>query len=191
MDALDRAFYDSFEFVEPTGKRFLLGIDVSGSMGWCGPAGMDCLTCAEGAAAMAMTIARTESKYKIMGFAHEFRDLGITASDSLQSALNKTGINNFGGTDCALPMIYAKENKLPVDCFVVLTDSETWFGDIHPCQALADYRRSMGIDSKLVVVGMEGNKFTIADSKDASMLDVVGFDQSFPTILAEFAKGNV
>lgn len=31
--ALDAAFYLSFKFVQPTGKRFLLALDVSGSMG--------------------------------------------------------------------------------------------------------------------------------------------------------------
>ena len=30
--ALEAAFYLSFKFVEPTGKRFLLALDVSGSM---------------------------------------------------------------------------------------------------------------------------------------------------------------
>ena len=30
--ALDAAFYLSFKFVQPTGKRFLLALDVSGSM---------------------------------------------------------------------------------------------------------------------------------------------------------------
>ena len=32
VDALDAAFYTAFENVEPTGKRFLLALDVSGSM---------------------------------------------------------------------------------------------------------------------------------------------------------------
>ena len=32
VDALDAAFYTAFENVEPTGKRLLLALDVSGSM---------------------------------------------------------------------------------------------------------------------------------------------------------------
>ena len=47
----------------------------------------------------------------------------------------------MGGTDCALPMIYAKEKKLDVDVFIVYTDSETWFGKIHPSEALKQYRK--------------------------------------------------
>ena len=53
---------------------------------------------------------------------------------------------------------------------------ETWAGDVHPVQALRDYRARSGIDARLVVVGMVSNGFAIADPDDAGMLDVVGFD---------------
>ena len=33
-DALEDAFYAAFDAVEPTGKRHLLALDVSGSMSW-------------------------------------------------------------------------------------------------------------------------------------------------------------
>jgi len=33
-DALESAFYSSFAFVEPTGRRHYLALDVSGSMSW-------------------------------------------------------------------------------------------------------------------------------------------------------------
>ena len=62
--------------------------------------------------------------------------------------------NNFGGTDCALPMTWALQNHVKVDIFVVYTDNETWAGGIHPIQALEQYRRKMGIPAKLVVAGM-------------------------------------
>ena len=34
----------------------------------------------------------------------------------------------MGGTDCAQPMIHAKQKKLKVDVFIVYTDCETWAG---------------------------------------------------------------
>ena len=57
----------------------------------------------------------------------------------------------FGGTDCALPMVYALDHEREIDTFVILTDSETWAGDVHPAQALRDYRRASGIDARLVL----------------------------------------
>lgn len=93
----------------------------------------------------------------------------------------------MGSTDCAQPMLWALQNKVKVDTFVVYTDSETWHGDIHPHQALEKYRQQMG-DAKLVVVGMCANQFSIANPKDQGMLDVVGFDTATPQAIAEFSK---
>jgi 60 kDa SS-A/Ro ribonucleoprotein len=37
-------------------------------------------------------------------------------------------------------MVWARRNKLRVSAFVTYTDSETWAGNIHPAQALRQYR---------------------------------------------------
>jgi 60 kDa SS-A/Ro ribonucleoprotein len=49
----------------------------------------------------------------------------------------------------------------------------------------------MGIDAKLVVMGMTATDFSIADPTDRGMLDVVGMDSAAPNIVREFALGNV
>ena len=95
----------------------------------------------------------------------------------------------FGGTDCALPMLYAMTREREIDTFVIYTDSETWAGDVHPAQALRDYRRASGIGARLVVVGMVSNGFSIADPADPGMLDVVGFDTATPQLISDFAGG--
>jgi 60 kDa SS-A/Ro ribonucleoprotein len=86
-------------------------------------------------------------------------------------------------------MLYATANKIEADVFVVYTDSETWAGKVHPVQALKEYRQKMGIPAKLIVCGMVANNFTIADPTDSGMLDVVGFDTSAPSVMADFARG--
>jgi 60 kDa SS-A/Ro ribonucleoprotein len=85
-------------------------------------------------------------------------------------------------------MLWAMANKVKADVFVIYTDSETWFGKIHPVQALQQYRQKMGIAAKLVVVGMVSNGFTIADPQDAGMLDVVGFGTDVPRVMADFMR---
>lgn len=184
--ALDDAFYKSFANVEPANKRTLIGLDVSGSMS--SPMGGSALSVAEAAAAMCMVTARTEPKCHIFGFAQTFRDLGITARDSLDDVLTKTTRQNFGSTDCSLPMIYASQKDIEVDTFCVYTDNETFAGHSHPVQELAKYRKKTGIKSKLIVVGMTSTEFTIADSQDGGMLDCVGFDSSAPAVMAEFSR---
>jgi 60 kDa SS-A/Ro ribonucleoprotein len=88
-------------------------------------------------------------------------------------------------------MRYAQALEREVDTFVIYTDSETWADDIHPVQALYDYRHASGIDARLVVVGMVANGFSIADPGDRGMLDVVGFDTATPQLIADFARGTV
>ena len=80
--------------------------------------------------------------------------------------------------------------KLNVDCFIILTDSETWVGNIHPVEALRQYRHKSGIPAKLIVVGMVSNEFTIADPDDAGMMDVVGFDSAVPELVTDFVTGG-
>lgn len=97
----------------------------------------------------------------------------------------------MGNTDCAQPMIYAKQKKLKVDVFIVYTDNETWAGKIHPSKALQQYRRAMGIDARLIVCAMSATSFTIADPSDAGMLDIAGFDSAAPEIIRTFAMGEI
>jgi len=191
VEALDEAFELSFGAVEPAGTRHLLGLDVSSSMSGGEIAGVPGLTPSAATAALAVVAARTEPWTAIMGFADSFRDLGITAKDRIDEATRKVSGLTFGGTDASLPMTWALANKVNVDTFVVLTDSETWAGKIQPVQALVKYRQATGINAKLIVVGMTSTGFTIADPTDAGMLDVVGFDGAAPALMAKFAKGLI
>ncbi len=188
--ALDDMFYLAFGNIEPTGKDILLALDVSGSMTGA-LAGSEHLTCAEGTACMAMAIARVEKNYEVMGFAGTFKDLGISPKDRLDVACKKVHDNNFGSTDCSLPMKYAMQNKMKMDAFVVMTDSETYGGSAHPTQALNQYRQKFVKDAKMVVVGMNSNGFTIADPTDPLQLDVVGFDTATPNVISAFISGKI
>jgi 60 kDa SS-A/Ro ribonucleoprotein len=190
VDALNEGVHLSFKHIEPTGKRTLLAVDVSGSMAASVGMGLD-LSAAQVSGVMASVIARTEPYYQIMGFASSFRDLGITAKMDLSSVMRRMQDNNFGSTDCSLPMTWALEKSMQFDTFVVITDNETWAGRVHPHVALKDYRRRMGIDARLIVVGVTATNFTIADPNDSGMLDVVGCDSNLPRLIAEFSKGNV
>lgn len=185
LEALETAFYNSFDNVEPTGARVGLFLDVSGSMGWSS-AGSSVMTCAMAAAAMSMVFARKEQNVVIKGFAHELRDLNITAESTIEQAVRAAQLNTFGGTDCAQPMIWAKETKTELDTFICITDNETWFGKTHPHEALRDYRNASGIDAGEIVIGMTSTNFTVSDPSDPRTLDVVGFSTDVPSLVSSF-----
>jgi 60 kDa SS-A/Ro ribonucleoprotein len=207
VDALDVAFYASFANVEAAGARLLLALDVSGSMTYGEIAGVPGLTPRDASAALALVTAATEPRYEIVGFfagrggfrkrgrpVHRgyvdgLTPLAISPRQRLDDVVKTVSDLPFGGTDCALPMQYALVNEREIDTFVIYTDSETFAGDVHPVQALRDYRSTSGIDARMVVVGMVSNGFSIADPTDPGTLDVVGFDTTTPQLVSDFARG--
>jgi 60 kDa SS-A/Ro ribonucleoprotein len=214
VDALDFSFYAAFDNVESTGLRHLLALDVSGSMD--SPVmGIPNLSARMLTGAMAMVIARTEPMYECVAFSASGVDawaspqkgrwgglyggrfvdgissLAISPKQRLSDVMRAVQALEMGGTDCALPMLYASDRNRDVDVFTILTDNETWAGQIHPMEALRKYRRKTGIAAKLAVVGMTATDFSIADPQDSGTLDLVGFDTAVPTLLAGFARGEV
>lgn len=208
IEQLDETFYLAFKTIEPTGKRFYLGIDISGSMDGGTVAG-SALTPREASVAMAMVTMRTEKQYEIMGFTagggtvrnnakrshYRSGDYGltkieITSKMLLPRACEIARALPMGGTDCALPILDAMQRKLEVDAFITYTDNETWAGDIHPSQALEQYRQKTGIDAKLVAVGMTATEYSIAKDDDFNSMNVVGFDSAAPALISNFVSGK-
>lgn len=205
VDALEAGFYYAFDNVEPINKNVLIAIDVSGSMGWGNTvSGCPNLTPAMAAACMAMVFARKEPAYHIIGFAHQLLRLDITKNDSLDSVCREV-TKNGGGTDCALPMLYADKQDLDVEGFIVFTDNVTWLGNIHPTRAFNDYQKARlgqaggfkkgspsheqklsASKAKLAVVSMTATKETINEPDNPFMLDVVGFDTATPLLVNDF-----
>ena len=86
------------QFVEPTYKRYLLAIDVSGSMSSLNCIGTS-LTPRVASAAMAMLIARTEPQYHFVGFSNTLVPLNINSTQRLDTVIRtidqvNSGLNN-------------------------------------------------------------------------------------------------
>lgn len=197
-DALDAAFYLSFKSIVPANKRFVLALDVSGSMDMGEVAGVAGLSPRVASAALALVTAATEQETVMMAFSSSAGSrvhrgvsmVNITPKDRLDTACLKSSklSAGMGTTDTSLPPLWAIDSKVKTDVFVILTDNETYQGEIHTSQAIAKYRNTSGIDAKLVVVGMTSTGFTIADPSDPGMLDVVGFDSATPSLISDFSR---
>lgn len=211
IDALNEAFYESFKLITPTGKRLVLAIDCSGSMDSGEIAGVPGLNPRTAAAVMSLVTARTENQYTIVGFTSAvghsrfvfgsnsrtgsygegLRSLNISPKNRLDSVVEEMQKFNWGGTDCALPMLWAKEMNIEADGFVIYTDNETYAGNIHPTQALTEYQQHSGINARMAVVGFTATPFTIADPERNDQMDFVGFDSAAPQIMSDFFRGDI
>jgi hypothetical protein len=196
--ALSTTFRQAFGNITPTGKRYMIGLDVSGSMSMCMCAGAKNITPREGSVAMAMMTLHAEGaeNVHIYGFSDVFYNFNgkIRPEMTIQDAIKATDVP-FGATNCALPMTEAlkmyRQNGTVFDVFCVYTDSETYAPTVHPQVALEIYRKETGIDAKLIVVGMTSNCLTIADPKDKNTLNLAGFDTSTPELISMFARGLI
>lgn len=186
VEELNDTFYKSFHYVEGSGKRFLLGLDVSGSMSQ--GTSIEGVCARDASAVMAMSLVHSEPRISTMAFASEFQNFNLHKRMSLNEVVTAMRSLNFGRTDCALPMIHALNNGMEIDTFVIFTDNETWCGKVHPYEALNTYRKHTGIDAKLIVCAMTSTEFSIADPNDAGMLDIVGLDTNVPALITEFSK---
>ena len=199
VDALDAAFYAAFGAVEPAGKRTLVALDVSGSMG-SSASGLP-ISCREASAALALVTMATEPDVDVVGFTAEGGDcwhgrsalsqLAISPRQRLDDAIRSVSNLPFGGTDCALPMTWAAQQGREYDTIIVVTDNETWAGPIHPHQALREYRERVVPGARLIVVGMTATEISIADPADPGSLDVAGFDAAVPNLIADFSRRTI
>lgn len=188
LDILETALDRSFDVVQPTGKTFLHAVDVSGSMSYYTISSVG-LTCCEIATTLALATAKAERNYMIRGFATDFRDLKITARDSFSSALAKATRQNFGGTDAAVAYDWAIRDRIHVDVFCFWTDCESWAGNAHPSQRLADYRRHVNPKAKAIYVTLAPYNVSLVDSQDPHSWDFSGFDPAMPKAIQMIATG--
>jgi len=213
-DQLTTTFLRSFKNVAPTGKRYMAALDVSGSMD-VACMGCPAISCRQASAALAHMLYETEHNGKghvyVRGFTavassgygyglgsvspadNGFRNFDpyVRCGMTLDQFIAATTAP-FGATDCSLPMLRATEEGLDVDVFIVMTDSETFAGKVHPQVALEEYRKKANKpDAKLIVVGMTANNLTIADPNDRNTLNLAGFDASMPEIIAMFVRGEL
>jgi hypothetical protein len=194
--ALTDLFRLSYGAVTPTGKRIMLGIDVSGSMS-TQVLGSKVLSCRDASIAMALLYLETEKNVSAVAFSNELTDLIAPSRNQLRrgmtldQALAATNGMAFSSTDCVLPIHHAIKHNLQIDAFIIITDNETYAPGEHPQNALVRYRELTGITAKLIILGMTGNCFTIADPTDRNTLNLAGFDTSTPEIASMFMRGEI
>ena len=195
-NAFTQLYQLSYGTITPTGQSIMVAVDVSGSMS-SAVLGSKVLTCRDASIAMALLYLETEKNVSIVAFSDGLTDMSTPSRSQLRrgmtidQALSATSGMSFSSTDCVLPILHAIKHNLKIDAFIVLTDNETYAPNEHPQSALVRYRQLMGTETKLIVIGMTGNCFTIVDPNDKKTLNLAGFDTSTPEIASMFLRGEI
>jgi 60 kDa SS-A/Ro ribonucleoprotein len=214
VNALDEAFYMAFGTITPSNARIRLAVDVSGSMHSLRVSGMEAISAATGAAAMALITAATEPRADIVAFSHTMVPLEISPDMRLDAVMKKMAAIPYGGTIVSLPIIdAAQQGQRDIEAFVTYTDNETYNGYqgwsntfvssawgprsrervLIPTvsEALRDYRDRNGKSTRNVVVAFSTNAISVADPEDPDQLDVAGFDTATPQLISDFTAGTL
>lgn len=189
VSALEDAFYTSFGYVPKSGKRGIIGLDVSSSMTRPNTlAGVQGLSPRVASAVMAMVTVRTEEQSEVVAFSDRLVPFNMTRHSSLEEVLREMARVPFGATDCSKPIQYAIDNNREVDYFITYTDNETGG---NPSATLFTYRARTKPDVRNVVVAITANRISLADPNDPYALDLVGLDAATPALIGEFIAGNI
>jgi 60 kDa SS-A/Ro ribonucleoprotein len=198
INALDDAFYASFENLEPINKRVLIAIDKSGSMR--SSASATVLSAMECAAIMAMATVRKSNNYHIVGYDAENQgwgggdrsglvELNINPHQRLDDIV-KNLPHDGGGTDASLPARWARKNKIKVDAICLYSDGESWKGHTHASQEMDNYRRYVGSRVAFCTCDTVANATMLTDNLDGDAFHCAGFDEQAPSLIQNFINSH-
>lgn len=191
IDALDDAFYLSFQAVEPMGQGVVIALDVSGSMS--ARSTMRGFTAYDLAAVMGMVHVETEANPHIIAFSNRLHSIHLKKGMRLQDAIRVVQSFSGGGTDLSIPLRYAANHgqAFPGDrvrAVVTYTDNQN--GEYTYPNHLRSARGLNGLTMKNVVAAMTAERYSVNDPKDPDGLDVVGFSTDAPSVIASFVRGG-
>jgi 60 kDa SS-A/Ro ribonucleoprotein len=167
-DALDEAFYLSFGNVEGSGKRTLLAIDISGSMGYGhylhghGVAGST-LSPRMAAAALAMVHLHAEPQIEIVGIDSNIYGINISKRQRLDDVMK--AIPQGGRTNLALPYLHANPVNGP-EVFITHVGGPTTLIEVGAWRLLTVLPRDERREARAIACAMVANKWSINDPDD-------------------------
>lgn len=198
-DILEKAIEEAFVSLDPTGKFFFHGVDVSGSMSNSGLESL-CMTPLEIGSIMALATIKSEKYYDVVAFskAPAVPFPGLRKNTSFKDIITRThtaGIpQEYVGswTDLSAGIKYATENKIKADVLVFWTDGQSWRGT-HPSLAFKEYKSKVNPEAKVVYVILVPytDRITLTDPSDSRSYDIAGFTAESPKLVQMIANGEL
>lgn len=187
--ALESAFYKSLKCLPPSGKKYLLALDISGSM--TSPIMHSPVTSAQAECAMvaAQIAAEGTENVDVVLFSDDLveidsRELHDRTIDNMWRTIARFG---FGGTDASLAFKFATEKKRQYDAIVVYTDNESW-GHARNMGSYLDAYRKISPNVKTISVAFALSEFSILP-RHPNNLNVAGLSADLPAVITKFVEG--
>ncbi|XP_013775576.1 60 kDa SS-A/Ro ribonucleoprotein-like [Limulus polyphemus] len=182
----------SFKMVQSTNKRYLVAIDIRGSM-FHGRKTSGCryLCSADAACLVLMALAQAESgRLTTLVFSKDgLEEIEVDKEMSHGDVFKKLRETPMGTVNLAGPLQWAKEKKKSFDVILICTDNQIQ-PEVHPVDAFKDYRKDLDLpQARLVVCAFSSKDNFLAPSDDPDVLHVAGFDENVLQVIQDFACG--
>lgn len=184
VDALNTTYELALKAIIPTGKKILIGVDVSGSMQ--SAVNNMAMNASQIANILAITILKSEKNAELVWFDTNLVPVTIGRRSSIDEVLSKSP--HGGGTDCAQPIVYAANKLESYDAILILTDNETWAGPRHGFEVLESYRKNVNQNVKVIEIALTATGHSTMPNDDKNLLRVVGFDASVINVINKYLE---
>ncbi len=188
LNALERGIFNSFANVEPSGLRFLVGVDCSMSMQSGGVPGMDSVTPEVASMVLAKLFSGIEPTTTVVGFATRISDItgGLKNATSIAHVMSANA-RHGESTNLGLPIEFALKRDGPYDCIVIVTDGQDNTGE-HPQILMEQYWKGRNPNCVLVHMQMTGGTMVTIGKEDPRVLNIPGFDTNVFQTIVELTK---
>lgn len=191
-DALHTLHMASFKMVPSTGKRYLIAVDVRNPMVHSRTVGGANLTPSDATALLLMALVRAEGQNVVaIAFSNKgMANIDINNKMTLSDITRRMRETPMGPVNMAAPLQWAQEKKRYFDIIIVCTDNQTQPGDVHPAEALKEYRKTFNLpQTRFIVCAMSSQGFSLAPPDEPGMLDIAGCNVKILQVIQDFARG--
>jgi 60 kDa SS-A/Ro ribonucleoprotein len=156
-NSLESAIYKCFKYGEPTGKKWIIGMDCSGSMTTHAFNNIPGMTPLDGEIVITLALLEAGDEVDVYRFDNQIKPARLHTGMTIDQARNEIYRGQFGSTNVGLLYEQAMKNRVfggePYDMFVAITDNEVNTG-YQPVSLLKQYRDKHNANAKQVVLGM-------------------------------------
>ncbi len=187
-NSLDRSFAKG----NPSNKRIVVALDISGSMRRTyDNAQVSSYVPIHIGALLLAYILRIEPYATAYLFTDRTFDYHGTTHRGVMDTITYVCSYPSGNTDISSPLFRAMQDVPDADAVVLITDNETWKNK-QPIHVVMDrYRAITKKPTKLIVIGLTATRYTVADPNDPYAYNIAGFSTTVPDVLSSLLGAAV
>lgn len=188
-EALEKALELSFGNTPELGGRTAIGCDTSGSMSSARISERSTTRAIDIAAIFTAALLKTTQDAIVLPFDTRLHMDKFSANDTLMTTARVLASKGGGGTNVGLPLEYLLQNRIVVDTFVGITDSESWYGRGF-LPAWREYKQKVAPNAKAFLLEVAPYGHSVAPATEKDVWYFYGWSDSIPAFIALTANGG-